>query len=148
MKAITRRDFLKGIAGGAGIAAVSAFMGNSAFADAEGVNQETVVSLPEDFASMVAESTVVTEPITSFAEEHEYDVVVVGAGTTGVPAAISAYQSGASVAVLQKQGMIIAQGSLCAKVVKEKSTEIGMRQYIHYNHKLYDYRNNPKLWER
>ena len=97
---------------------------------------------------MIAESTVVTDEITSFAEEHEYDVVVVGAGTTGVPAAISAYQGGASVAVLQKQGMIIAQGHLCAKVVKEKSTEIGMRQYIHYNHKLYDYRNNPKLWER
>ena len=74
MKAITRRDFLKGIAGGAGIAAVSAFMGNSAFADAEGVNQETVVSLPEDFASMVAESTVVTEPITAFAEEHTIPV--------------------------------------------------------------------------
>ena len=44
--------------------------------------------------------------------------------------------------------MIIAQGNLCAKVVKEKSTEIGMRQYIHFNHKLYDYRNNTKLWER
>ena len=105
-------------------------------------------ALPEDFSSMVAESTVVTEPITSFTQEHEYDVVVVGAGTTGIPAAISAYQSGASVAVLQKQAMIIAQGNLCAKVVKEKSTEIGMRQYIHYNHKLYDYRNNTKLWER
>ena len=109
---------------------------------------EAPVALPEDFEAMVAESTVITEKIESFAEEHEYDVIVVGAGTTGVPAAIAAYQSGASVAVLQKQAMIIAQGNLCAKVVKEKSTEIGMRQYIHYNHKLYDYRNNTKLWER
>ena len=39
MKNISRRDFLKGIAGGAGIAAVSAFMGNSAFADSEGIYQ-------------------------------------------------------------------------------------------------------------
>ena len=73
----------------------------------------------------------------------KYDVVVVGAGTTGVPAAIAAYQAGATVAVLQKQMMAVAQGMLCARVIKEKSTEIGMKQYIHYNHKLYDYRCDP-----
>ena len=140
---MNRRSFLK--AGAA--AALGLALSGTAFPQIE-AHAEDNPSLPEDFDSMIAESTVVTEKITSFAEEHEYDVVVVGAGTTGVPAAISAYQSGASVAVLQKQGMIIAQGHLCAKVVKEKSTEIGMRQYIHYNHKLYDYRNDPKLWER
>ena len=140
---MNRRSFLK--AGAA--AALGLALSGMAFPQIE-AHAEDNPSLPEDFDSMIAESTVVTEKITSFAEEHEYDVVVVGAGTTGVPAAISAYQSGASVAVLQKQGMIIAQGHLCAKVVKEKSTEIGMRQYIHYNHKLYDYRNDPKLWER
>ena len=37
MKTITRRDFLKGIAGGAGIAAVSAFAGNSALAETPGI---------------------------------------------------------------------------------------------------------------
>ena len=140
---MNRRTFLKA---GAAAALGLAFSG-TAFPQVEAHAEENL-SLPEDFASMIAESTVVTEPITDFAEEHEYDVVVVGAGTTGVPAAIAAYQSGASVAVLQKQAMIIAQGNLCAKVVKEKSTEIGMLQYIHYNHKLYDYRNDPKLWER
>ena len=141
---MNRRTFLKaGAATALGLALSSALPVKT-----EAYAEEAASSLPEDFASMVAESTVVTDAITSFAEEHEYDVVVVGAGTTGVPAAISAYQSGASVAVLQKQAMIIAQGNLCAKVVKEKSTEIGMRQYIHFNHKLYDYRNNPKLWER
>lgn len=141
---MNRRTFLKaGAATALGLALSSALPVKT-----EAHAEEAASSLPEDFASMVAESTVVTDAITSFAEEHEYDVVVVGAGTTGVPAAISAYQSGASVAVLQKQAMIIAQGNLCAKVVKEKSTEIGMRQYIHFNHKLYDYRNNTKLWER
>ncbi len=140
---MNRRSFLK--AGAA--AALGLALSGKALPNTRAYAEETA-SLPEDFASMIAESTVVTEPITSFAEEHEYDIVVVGAGTTGVPAAISAYQSGASVAVLQKQAMIIAQGNLCAKVVKEKSTEIGMRQYIHFNHKLYDYRNDPKLWER
>ena len=130
---MNRRSFLK--AGAA--AALGLALSGKAFPQVEAHAEENL-SLPEDFDSMIAESTVVTDEITSFAEEHEYDVVVVGAGTTGVPAAISAYQG----------GMIIAQGHLCAKVVKEKSTEIGMRQYIHFNHKLYDYRNNPKLWER
>ena len=140
---MNRRTFLKaGAATALGLALSGALPAKTT------AHAEETVSLPEDFDSMVAESTVETAAITSFAEEHEYDVVVVGAGTTGIPAAISAYQSGASVAVLQKQAMIIAQGNLCAKVVKEKSTEIGMRQYIHFNHKLYDYRNNPKLWER
>ena len=144
MMDMNRRTFLKaGAATALGLA-----LSGTVFPKVEAHAEEAPASLPEDFASMIAESTVVTEEITSFAGEHEYDVVVVGAGTTGVPAAISAYQGGASVAVLQKQGMIIAQGHLCAKVVKEKSTEIGMRQYIHYNHKLYDYRNEPKLWER
>ena len=122
---MNRRSFLK--AGAA--AALGLALSGKALPNTRAYAEETA-PLPEDFASMIAESTVVTEPITDFAEEHEYDVVVVGAGTTGVPAAISAYQSGASVAVLQKQAMIIAQGHLCAKVVKEKSTEIGMRQYI------------------
>ena len=140
---MNRRTFLK-----AGAATALGLALSGAFPTKTTAHAEEAVSLPEDFASMIAESTVVTDTITSFAEEHEYDVVVVGAGTTGVPAAVSAYQSGASVAVLQKQAMIIAQGNLCAKVVKEKSTEIGMRQYIHFNHKLYDYRNNTKLWER
>ena len=140
---MNRRTFLKASAAAALGLALSGAVVPETEAHAEGPG-----SLPEDFDSMIAESTVVMDAITSFAEEHEYDVVVVGAGTTGVPAAVSAYQNGASVAVLQKQGMIIAQGHLCAKVVKEKSTEIGMRQYIHFNHKLYDYRNNTKLWER
>ena len=140
---MNRRTFLK-----AGAATALGLALSGAFPTKTTAQAEEAVSLPEDFASMIAESTVVTDTITAFAEEHEYDVVVVGAGTTGVPAAVSAYQSGASVAVLQKQAMVIAQGNLCAKVVKEKSTEIGMRQYIHFNHKLYDYRNNTKLWER
>ena len=53
-------------------------------------------------ASDFEESPVELAPITEFAEEKTYDVVVVGAGTGGVPAALSALEEGASVAVLQK----------------------------------------------
>ena len=87
---MNRRTFLK-----AGAATALGLALSGAFPTKTTAHAEEAASLPEDFASMIAESTVVTDTITSFAEEHEYDVVVVGAGTTGVPAAVSAYQSGA-----------------------------------------------------
>lgn len=96
----------------------------------------------------LAESVAEKQPVTDFAAEHTYDVVVVGAGTTGLPAAVSAYQAGAKVAVLQKTEAPVAQGMLAACVVKDKSTPIGMKQYVHFNHALYNYRNNIKLWNK
>lgn len=45
------------------------------------------------------------------AETLTYDVVVVGAGASGVPAALAAAQGGASVAVVQKHPMPVAQGN-------------------------------------
>lgn len=43
------------------------------------------------------------EPITDIAETKDYDVVVVGAGASGVPAAITAREAGATVALIQKE---------------------------------------------
>ena len=47
---------------------------------------------------------------------------------------------GATVAVLQKEEVPLAQGMLCARVVKEESTEVGIAQYVHEMHNLYDHR--------
>lgn len=83
--------------------------------------------------------------ITDFVEEHAYDVIVVGAGTTGIPAALAAAEAGASVGVLQKQAMVFAQGNLAAAVDPSQSDEIGTAQYVHELHSIYDHRGNIKL---
>lgn len=82
--------------------------------------------------------------ITDFAKEYTADVVVVGAGTTGVPAALAAAEAGASVIVLQKQDLVNAQGMLAARVVKTESDPIGVAEYVHELHALYDYRGSLK----
>lgn len=96
-------------------------------------------------AGELEESTAEPGEITDFAEEHTYDVVVVGAGTTGIPAALAAAEAGASVGVLQKQAMVLAQGNLAAAVDQSQSDDIGIAQYIHELHSIYDHRGNIKL---
>ena len=94
-------------------------------------------------AAELAASLAEGEPITEFAEELSFDVVVVGAGTAGLPAALAAHDAGAKVAVLQKEANPVAQGMLAARVVKGKSTEAGMAQYVHELHELNAHR--PRL---
>ncbi|WP_139651958.1 FAD-dependent oxidoreductase [Raoultibacter phocaeensis] len=89
------------------------------------------VSAPE-----LESSVAVAEPITEYAEELSFDVVVVGAGTTGIPAALAAHEAGAKVAVLQKEANPVAQGMLAARVVKGQSAEAGIAAYIHEMHEL------------
>lgn len=51
------------------------------------------------------------DPITEFVETKNYDVVVIGAGAAGVPAALAACEAGATVALLQKEPTAISQGN-------------------------------------
>lgn len=90
-------------------------------------------------------SEAVVAPITEFAQTHTADVIVVGAGTTGIPAALAAAEAGASVIVVQKQDGVLAQGMLAARVVQGESTPIGIAQYIHDLHSSYDHRGNIAL---
>ncbi|MBQ3301659.1 MAG: FAD-binding protein, partial [Eggerthellaceae bacterium] len=59
----------------------------------QGVVEYPNYSMASDFAESVAE----LEPITEFAGEKTYDIVVVGAGTAGVPAVLTALEEGATV---------------------------------------------------
>lgn len=43
------------------------------------------------------------DPITDIADTKEYDIVVIGAGSPGVPCALKAAELGAKVAILQKE---------------------------------------------
>lgn len=49
------------------------------------------------------------EPIKDVKTTKDYDIVIVGAGAAGIPAAITAKEAGASVAVIQKESTAIAR---------------------------------------
>ncbi len=110
MSTISRRDLFKfgGVAavGAAGASMLSACApqgsaaGTAASANAGAAAED---GLPSFFAK--------PEPITDILETKDYDVVVVGAGAAGVPAALSAFEAGAKVALLQKESQAIAQGN-------------------------------------
>lgn len=63
------------------------------------------------------------EEITEFIDTKEYDVVIVGAGTPGLPYALSAKEEGLSVAVLQKGPTASACGNICAAIDYESSNQ-------------------------
>ena len=63
-------------------------------------------------------------------QTYDYDVVVVGAGTSGVPAAMSARKNGASVAVLQKVGAAVSQGGSAACFLHDQSDEAGIQEVL------------------
>ncbi len=126
---LNRRDFLKGaltvgaLGAGAGLVGCSAPASSEGTAVAETGGTVYPAGLQE---SDFAESPVEIEPITEFSEEKTYDVVVVGAGTGGVPAALSALEEGATVAVLQKESKPISQGGTCSGVLLDESDEQGV----------------------
>ena len=113
---ITRRTAVKGAAS---LAAVAAVAGNAAAAlAAEGPSVANTTPTPSFFAQ--------PDPITDIAETYDYDVVVVGAGAAGVPAAISAFQAGVKVALLQKEDAASSQGNTCDSVLKDESDPAGV----------------------
>ena len=80
-----------------------------------------------DFESSAAEPT----PITEFDEEESYDIVVIGAGTGGVPAAIAAYEAGANVCLIQKEVNAVAQGTGCCYLNPETTDELAAKHLMH-----------------
>lgn len=142
---MSRRGFLA--FGGTAAAALAAgsLAGCAPSAPREGESEEVAGSATSQVAvwsggkvsaSELEASVVEGDPITDFVEELGFDVVVIGAGTTGLPAALAAHEAGASVAVLQKEASPVAQGMLAARVVKDRSTEAGMTAYLHELHEL------------
>jgi succinate dehydrogenase/fumarate reductase flavoprotein subunit/uncharacterized protein with FMN-binding domain len=78
-------------------------------------------------------------------EVKDYDVVVVGAGAAGVPAAGFAAEAGASVALLQKEASVVSQGNCASAIIKSRSTEAGVMKWVHHTNGLNDWRADPKL---
>ncbi|WP_044976876.1 FAD-binding protein [Ruminococcus sp. HUN007] len=74
----------------------------------------------------------------------DYDIVVVGAGAAGVPAAGWAAESGAKTALLQKESGVISQGNCGSAIIKSRSTPGGIAKWIHHTNSLCDWRADVK----
>lgn len=131
---LNRRNFLKGAFATGALAATGAALAActpGTEKGSAGTATEGGTAYPDGLiASDFEDSPVELDPITEFAEEKTYDVVVVGAGTGGVPAALSALEEGATVAVLQKEPTPIAQGGTCTGVLLDESDPQGVMNYI------------------
>ncbi|MFB2660403.1 FAD-dependent oxidoreductase [Shewanella mangrovisoli] len=84
-------------------------------------------------------------PDSEIASTQTFDVVVVGAGASGVPAALSAAENGAKVAVLQKQAIPVAQGNTGSGLDLKKSDKAGIEALV--NRLMADnaHRSHPAL---
>ena len=111
------------------------------------VESDGAFILTDITAEDVNASEVVLEPITEFAEVIDVDVVVAGAGASGVIAAVKAAEMGAKVAVLQKEGSAVSQGNCSSAIVKSGSTEAGLKKWLTFATAVNCWRPNRKLLE-
>lgn len=77
-------------------------------------------------------------------EVLDFDIVVVGAGAAGVPAAGWATELGAKTALLQKEPTVVSQGNCGSAIIKSRSTEAGIKKWIHHTNGLCDWRADVK----
>lgn len=141
---ISRRDF---VAGGATCAAIAG-IGATATALADAPTVPSAADLPAGIvAADFAASPVEIEPVTEFAVEETYDIVVVGAGIAGVPAVLTAIDEGATVGCLQKEPTAAANGSGWSAYIAKHSTPAGLArcesQWIEAN----NWRCNKELFD-
>lgn len=73
-----------------------------------------------------------------------FEIVVVGAGASGVPAAGFAAENGAKVALLQKGITAVSQGNCGSAIIKSRSTEAGISKWIHHTNSLCNWRADEK----
>lgn len=89
--------------------------------------------------------------ITEFAETHEYDVVVVGAGESGLSATHAALEAGASVGVLQSLSIVQTAGNMAASIDLAKTSEAAIKACVSFISYKSDYRSNAgqvETWAR
>lgn len=144
-----RRNFLKGGLAMGAVAAMGAGLSGCApaaknMANTGGAGDGVAYpagSTAEDFENSAA----IFEQITDIAEERTYDIVVVGAGTSGLPAVLTALEEGATVACLQKESQAISQGNGSSGVMLDETTELGLLRWIQGYREACSYRVNLKL---
>ena len=135
---VTRRDLLKT----GGIAAAAAGLATSAMPLTHAVAAEEAQG--NDF---IPSFLVKPEPITEFAAEYEYDVVVVGAGEAGLSAVHSALEAGATVACLQNFSTPFTTGNMAASIDLTKTSEAALQACISFINWKSDFRSSRPLVE-
>lgn len=140
MRKLSRRDFLKSAtAGMAGVAAMG-LMGSVSAAEDEATVYPGFLG-PEDFTCSPVELT----PITAWDEENSFDIVVVGAGTSGLPAVMTALEEGCSVCCLQKEANAVAQGASSSGFDLAHCNEMGILRFIQQYREECSYRVDLRL---
>ena len=158
MKEMSRRDLLK-IGGVAAAGAMGASMlagcspsgekkteGGNAAADDKKVND-----IAGHYRAGTPSFLSAPEPITDIKETKEYDIVIVGAGAAGVPAAISAKEAGATVALIQKEATAISQGNTATGILLDGSDPAGVSAVVSTLLKEHQFRGNRaqvELWAK
>lgn len=85
------------------------------------------------------------DPISDFAEEFEFDVVVVGAGESGLSAVHSALAAGATVACLQNADAPFTTGNMSACVDLDQTSAAGQAAIASFINWKSDYRSDRDL---
>jgi fumarate reductase flavoprotein subunit len=143
---ISRRNFLTGaiVASCAGLVGLSGCKPRSP--GQEPINKNLTYGYSSDRGALLSflekPEKILDADITS---TETFDVVVVGAGASGVPAALSAFENGVSVAVLQKENIAISQGNSGAGIDLDKSDKAGVEGLVDRLMKDNAHRSNPKL---
>lgn len=139
---LTRRSLLKF----GGVAAISALGASALGGCAPTVVPENVESTSSSATQAdVPEFLRQPEPITEFKETKEYDVVVVGAGESGLSAAHTALEAGAKVACVQNIGTAQSTGNMGASVDVTKTDAAGVEAAVAFLMEKNAYRSNRKL---
>lgn len=138
----SRRNFLKGT----GVAALGVF----AAAGLAGCGQPSVSAGEESAASSSAAGPAflqAPEPISEFVETKEYDVVVVGAGESGLSAVHTALEGGAKVACVQNVNTAQTTGNMAASINLDETSEAALQACVSFINWKSDYRSNRHLVE-
>lgn len=87
------------------------------------------------------------EPITDFADAKDFEIVVIGAGESGLSAVHTALEAGAHVACVQNVPMASTTGNMAAYVDLEANTDAEIQACVSFINWMSQYRSDRKLVE-
>lgn len=141
---VSRRDF---VAGGAGVVSASVLGGLGASLTEARADEAPIELRGNLTMADIEQSAVELDPISDFAVEETYDIVVVGAGDSGVCAVLTAVEEGATVACLQKEEAVAANGTGASAVIKGESTPAGIKRWMADWSQVNGWRTNNALFQ-